>query len=305
VITSDFETLLQREGWTSVFRADRRRPCEERALVLGAMQIDYRVTEQPTGCHLLVPEPMAARAREQLLLYEAENPPRLSLVWPGVPPGRGVPGIAAYAALMLLIFVAQAGYWWDVDWRSAGAMMAGAVRDGELWRVVTALTLHADAGHLAGNLVFGAFFGYFAGQHLGSGVAWLAILCAAAIANLANGWLQLAAHRSLGASTAVFAALGLLGAHVWLIARRYLLGWARRWAPVVGAVALLAYTGTGDERTDIVAHLAGFIAGVAAGLLLGAAKVHGVPRPRLQAMAGLAALAVVVASWWAGLAFTP
>jgi membrane associated rhomboid family serine protease len=36
-----------------------------------------------------------------------------------------------------------------------------------------------------------------------------------------------------------------------------------------GAIILLAWLGTGTERTDIVAHLTGFIAGFAIGALVG------------------------------------
>lgn len=302
---AQFGAILHPQGWVSVFRASHRRPCEDRALVLGAMQIDHRVLELPDGCHLLVPEPVSGAAREQLRMYDVENPPRIAAVWPGVPPARGLAGIAAYIAVIGLMFIIQHGYRWGVDWSNAGDVVAGQIRGGEWWRAVTALTLHADGGHVAGNMVFGAFFGYLAGQHLGSGVAWLAILGAAAAGNIANAWLQLPGHRSIGASAAVFAALGLVAAHVWTISRRFDLSWARRWAPAVGAVALLAYTGTGDERTDIVAHLAGFVAGAAVGVALGAASRDGGSRPARQLIAGVSALLLVAASWWRALATLP
>ena len=38
---------------------------------------------------------------------------------------------------------------------------------------------------------------------------------------------------------------------------------------MVGAVVLLAWLGTGGERTDIVAHLTGFLAGFGMGAVLG------------------------------------
>jgi membrane associated rhomboid family serine protease len=302
---AEFGAILHPAGWVSVFRANHRRPCEDRALVLGAMQIEHRVLELPDGCHLLVPEAGSAAAREQLRMYEIENPPRAPAVWPGAPAARGLAGICAYAAVIGVMFVVQQGYAWGLDWNSAGAVVAGRIRAGEWWRTITALTLHADGGHVAGNMVFGAFFGYLAGQHLGSGIGWLAILCAAAAGNLANAWLQLPGHRSLGASTAVFAALGLVAAHIWIISRRFDLSWARRWAPAVGAVALLAYTGTGDERTDIVAHLAGFVAGAVAGLALGTPKREAPSRPARQLIAGMLAALLLAASWWQALAALP
>jgi membrane associated rhomboid family serine protease len=86
---------------------------------------------------------------------------------------------------------------------------------------------------------------------------------------LMNVIVQQPGHQAVGASTAVFAALGLLAAYLWT-GRRLLRGsWARRLAPVVGGIVMLAWFGTGGERTDIVAHLTGFIAGFAIGAVLG------------------------------------
>ena len=103
----------------------------------------------------------------------------------------------------------------NADWLDAGALRSGAVRAGEVWRAVTALTLHLDVGHMLSNLGFGTVFGLLAGQLLGPGVAWASVLAAAASANLLNAWLQPEVHSSVGASTAVFATLGLLAAYAW------------------------------------------------------------------------------------------
>src|SRR5690606_22321097 len=111
-----------------------------------------------------------------------------------------------------------------------------------------------------------------------------------------------ASHRALGASTAVFAALGLVGAYVWAASRRGFLprpsGWARRSAPVVAALVLLAYIGTGDENTDVVAHLTGFMAGFASGLLLGLRLPEALRGARMQALLGAGAVGLLTACWW-------
>ncbi len=287
--------------WVSIFRSSSRRPCEEHGLVLRAMDIEHRVIEQPDGCHVLVPAAQAAVAREQLSLYRGENPRRLANPWSPAEPARGLPGALGFALVLSLAYLVQSDYARGIDWTSTGELIAGAVRHGQWWRAVTALTLHGDAGHVAGNLVFGAFFGYLAGQYVGSGVAWLAIVWSAAVGNIANALVQDPGHRSIGASTAVFAALGIVAAIVWGLSRRYSLGWARRWAPVVGAVALLAYIGTGDEQTDIVAHLTGFLAGAAAGVVLQAIGGHTRERPGLQAACAAAALLTVGIAWWLAL----
>ncbi len=283
--------------WLSISRARTRRPCEEQALVLKAMGVEHRVIEQPDGCHLLVPAADAPAALEQLRLYQRENPQRSSVTWPIHPASRGVAGALLYALALALAYVVQARYALGIDWTSAGALIAGPVQAGAWWRGVTALTLHADMAHVIGNMLFGGFFGYLAGQYLGSGIAWLAILATGTAGNVLNAWLQSAGHRSIGASTAVFAALGVVAACVWGTSRRFNLSWARRWAPAVGAIALLAYTGTGDENTDIVAHLAGFVAGGLGGLLL--YRLPGIAgvQPRAQALAAALTVAVIALSW--------
>src|SRR5690606_29475617 len=132
------------------------------------------------------------------------------------------------------------------------------IRSGEWWRAVTALTLHVDAPHLVANLVAGSWFGYLAGRRLGPGHAWAATVAMATAANLLEGYLGPVLHRSVGASTAVFAALGLIAAHAWR--ERYPLRarWAVRWAPLVGGVLLLGWLGTEGEHTDVIAHVLGF-----------------------------------------------
>ena len=156
---------------------------------------------------------------------------------------------------------------------ATGSAPAGSRRGrccaGEWWRAVTALTVHRELDHLGGNLAFGAFFGYFVGRYLGSGVGWLAVLLAASGANALNAWVQSPAHRSIGASTAVFAALGMLVTYTWR--RGYLARHAvarahradrRRHRPA-------RVHGHGAARTRILgAHLFGFIAGLGAGLAL-------------------------------------
>lgn len=292
-----FTVMPAAAGWVSVFRAPSRRPCEEQALVLGAMQIEHRVSEQPDGCHVLVPAGEAARAAEQLRLYARENPQRPPMPWPRVAPLRGLAAGLLFALTILLCYAVQASFAFGIDWVARGGLVAGKVLAGEWWRAATALTLHADVAHVAGNMVFGAFFGYLAGQYLGSGVALLGIVWTGMAGNLVNALVQSAGHRSIGASTAVFAALGLVGAFVFGLSRQYALGWARRWSPVVGAVALLAYVGTGDERTDVFAHLAGFLAGGAGGAVLHRVRLGPETAASLQLSSGALALLTLGVAW--------
>jgi membrane associated rhomboid family serine protease len=60
-------------------------------------------------------------------------------------------------------------------------------------------------------------------------------------------------------------------------------------------VFLLAFTGAGGERTDVLAHLTGFITGALAGWLL--ALRQRPPGATAQWLAGIATIATIVAAW--------
>jgi len=284
------------EDMRVVFESVNRQSCSDRALVLSSVQIPHEIVFDGVSCAIVVPAEYSARAVQELQLYEEETPP----VRP--PPVRKIkyqdalPGLIGYV-LVVCTVAGLAGYgFFDRNWYAAGRVDGELIRNGELWRTITALTLHADVKHLLGNLVFGVFFGLFAGRLLGSGVAWLAIVVAAACGNAANMLLLESTHRSIGASTAVFAALGLVAGYVW---RGQLMGqdrWTHRYGPIVGGLALLMYTGTGGPNTDIGAHLLGFVCGFATGMLL---TVLG-PIPddrRSQTIAGAIALGLIISSW--------
>lgn len=238
----------------------------------------------------------SARAAEELRLYEEENPPVRPKVRKRIIYQDALPGVIGYVLIVCAV-AGLAGYsMFGSNWFTAGRVDGNLIRDGEWWRTITALTLHSGVRHLLGNLVFGVFFGIFAGRLLGSGVAWLAIVVSAALGNTANTLLLDSTHRSLGASTAVFAALGLLAGYVW---RGQLMAqdrWSTRYGPVIGGLALLMFTGTGDENTDIGAHLLGFVCGFGTGMLLTMIGKMPAP-PRTQRVAGAAALAIVATAW--------
>ena len=278
-----------------VFRSFWRNDCEERDFVLHAVGIPSQVVWLGRAWALAVPAAQQAAALAHLEQYERENPPRRRPT-PPEPLHRGAwLGSAAYAAVLLLVGYLAGGLAFDADWLDAGALVAGPTRGGELWRAMTALTLHLDVGHLLANLGFGTVFGLLAGQLLGSGMAWATVLAAASAANLLNAFVQPAAHSSVGASTAVFATLGLLAAYSWRRRRDPGDRWAYRWAPLVAGVILLGFTGSGGERTDVLAHLTGFAMGSLAGLAHATLRI---PRgPVAQTLSGVAALAVLAFAW--------
>lgn len=279
-----------------VFESRNRQSCSDRALVLAASQIPHQMVDDGLSAAIVVPAEYSARAIEQLRLYDDENPPPRPKPRKRVADQDAVPGVVGYG-LVVCAVAWLAGYSiFGYNWFDAGRIDGTLIRNGEWWRTITALTLHSGAKHLIGNIVFGVLFGIFAGRLLGSGVAWLAIIAAAATGNAANTLLLDSTHRSIGASTAVFAALGLVAGFVWhgrLMAQDR---WSYRYGPIIGGFALLMYTGTGGPNTDIGAHLLGFVCGFLTGMLLIALGPVPTDR-RAQTTAGAIAILLVATSW--------
>lgn len=279
-----------------VYESTNRQSCSDRALVLASVQIPHQLVDDGMSCVLVVPAEYSPRAVEELRLYDDENPPTRPKPRKRIVYQDALPGVIGYVFVVCAV-AWLAGYsFFGINWFVAGRVDGTLIRDGEWWRTITALTLHSGVRHLLGNLVFGVFFGIFAGRLLGSGVAWLAVLVAAALGNTANTLLLDSTHRSIGASTAVFATLGILAGYVW---RGQLMAqdrWSTRFGPIIGGLALLMFTGTGDENTDIGAHLLGFVCGFATGMLLTVIGKMPAP-PRTQRAAGGIALGLIAISW--------
>ncbi len=279
-----------------VFESRNRAACSDRALVLASSQIPHKVVDDSSTCALVVPAEFSARAVEELRLYDEENPPPVPRPRKIIEYQDPVPGIVAYLVVVSLIAWLAGNSVFGSDWYQLGRVDGTLLREGEWWRPITALTLHSGLRHIAGNIVFGALFGLFAGRLLGSGLAWFAIVVSGAMGNVLNTLLLESSHRSIGASTAVFAALGLVAGYVWRAKLMSQERWPYRVGPIVGGLALLMYTGTGDANTDIGAHLMGFLCGFASGMLLTLATF----RPgdvRWQRLGAAAALVLVCGSW--------
>lgn len=317
-------------GLTALGPVAGERKARDWALVLQSMSIWHAIRRSYAGWVVLVRDGDYRRAAHAIDHYEAENRD-----WPPPPVrerARHMPSIA-----IPLLFVALAAFFLVTGpvaarspWFARGIAESQLVLSSKPWLAVTALTLHADTAHLLGNAISGTVFASAVSRRLGPGGATLAILASGALGNVANAAYQLASghadHRSLGASTAIFGAIGLLAAtqlvlaHKAPSARR---SWLDLAAPLVGGLALLGALGAGGGaesggRTDLGAHLFGFLAGALIGLVvavplrrstaavdMGSSQqsAHAVelgagrPSAYLQATLGAIAAAIVVIAW--------
>ncbi len=281
-----------------LYRSATRKPCEERAFVLTAVGISYELSQSLEGFSLWVQPSDLEQARSHLLHYQQESrrPPPVRVTAPRLYDHAWI-GSALYALVLLAVAIAISNGWGRLDAFEAGELNAGLVRHGQWWRAWTALTLHLDAAHIAANLGAGAWFGYLAGRLLGPGTAWALVVLGAGAANWIEAVLAAADHRSVGASTAVFTALGLMAAYSWRERRTMTLRPAQQYGPLFAGIILLGWLGTSGEHTDVMAHLLGFAVGGVLGALIAGARLQRVWRQLPQWLGGVVALGVLALAW--------
>lgn len=269
--------------------------CAEYSLVLEARGVQHVVQASAGAWLLTVPLSVAERAQEEMRRYSAERGIRRGTPHVMTPFSGAATGAAMYVLVLLLVAYCAGQGSFGRDWLAAGALDAQA--RAEWWRAVTALTLHVEQLHLMGNLLFGVLAGLAVGRLFGPGVGWLSILGAGAGANFLEILIAPDSHRAIGASTAVFAALGLLAGFAWrqrLDPRERL--WYR-WAPIIAGVSLLTLLGAGDAHVDVLGHALGFLSGLGVGWIYGYCDMPSHRGKRTQNVAAAAAALLIGVAW--------
>src|SRR3990172_5169843 len=183
---------------------------EEWELVLLAQGLSPSLRRTPEGVVLSVPPAEVGKAAASLSAYERENRRKAAEFVEPLEPGNLL--VAVAVALMLLVFFPITVQWPPaLSWFARGGADAERILQGEFWRTVTALTLHADVAHALSNAVAVALFLGALSSMLVAGLGGALVLLAGAGGNLANAYLHGSPHAAVGASTAVFGAVGLLG----------------------------------------------------------------------------------------------
>lgn len=245
--------------------APSRQKAMDWSLVLASQGIPhFIVSPDETGqWSLRVSPDDVSRASKSIRQYEAENRTRpwqqpylegrivfdwVALVW--------------VAALILIHGLSES----HPLLKKSGVMHGIDVSHGEWWRLVTATTLHADAGHLASNLSIGfVLLGLVMGRW-GTATGMLVAILAGVGGNIGN-WILQPNQLSLGASGAVMGCIGLLAVQPLRSDHSRSRLWPGLLAGIGGAAMLFMLLGL-DPHTDVLGHAGGFVSGLLLAIVL-------------------------------------
>ena len=269
----DFDQAIEEGKLTLVGEFEGQTEVNEYALVILAMNLDCWLSMEAEGPRfLLYAEPAFKVAIvEEFRLYEEEQMQLSQRVSETPLHQSGVELLLLWTVLLMVAFMAQTESMVAKYCNSS----EGVFGSGEWYRCFTALFLHADVGHLLGNVLIGGIFCVFVARTFGPIRGWISILASGTLGNLMTSWLHFPeGFKSLGASTATFGALGLLVGGSALLAyrsrsARKIGGFA---LPFIAGAILLGWFGSGGgdaaSKVDVLAHVMGFCAGALIGLVL-------------------------------------
>ncbi len=267
-------------------------------LVLASAGISCQTTGQSDNWTVSVLPEDSERAMEEIERYFQENRevPEGEDVWSRTP-YKIHTGIGAALSLLAshVFMIHHGGIPFFAETYGASASF---ILKGDIYRIVTALMIHSNSVHLAGNMASLALFFTVVCAVQGFGVGSFCMLASGALGNYFTALLYRSAHLSIGASTAVFGAVGILIAHQTFSIFRIAKQRFRAWLPLGGGLCLLGLFSEG-EHTDILAHLFGMGSGVVVGCIFECLlkKPPGLP---FQYLCFSLTLAVILLSWLRG-----
>lgn len=293
-------------------RSPRKQEILDLSLVLASQAVKHWMEFDGREWSLAVEEGDADRASALLRAWKEEN-----AGFGDAPVEHGDLGLMPAPLLFLAVPSAVyflVGFSPYAEWlRGRGSADAARILGGEWWRCLTAATLHADDAHLLSNLVSGYFIFNLLCHRLGIGSLMLLATLAAALDNFLVALAAGPGHVSLGFSSVVFCALGMLAAVETLALRRRRREHAlrlgapagdasmrfvqlRRLSPLISALFVAVLVGIG-EGVDVKAHFYGFAIGIPAGMAA-AALPRPLARARIQAALVLATCGLYALAWF-------
>ncbi len=269
-----------------------------------AMDCSLALTSQAIASKISAQE--ALPGRYQLTVAAADYPRALETVerfreenrrWHWQPPG-GTKLAFCWASLIWCLLLGAFGGLPLIKPAvlTGGILDSALVFEGQWWRIVTATMLHNDIAHLFSNLSCGfLLFGLAMGRY-GIGIGLLGILLTGIAGNLFGLAFHVEPYRGLGASGAVMGALGMLGPHAVGCLRENKQAWRIVAGGLMAVIMLFVLFGLSPD-SDVIAHLGGFLAGIALGVLLGFIKETELKTSRWNGLASLAVLAILLWAW--------
>ncbi|WP_411826790.1 rhomboid family intramembrane serine protease [Luteolibacter sp. AS25] len=281
--------ITEEEEWVGIGTYQSLDDAYDHGLVALSMGESIRVEQgaSPGEFDLQAESAAADRITGELHEYSAEMEQReLPRIVPSdwAKYSAGWSYIVIWAAVLVVIFTKQTE---DPELSARYASSSiGLIRNGEWWRPFTALFLHGDGPHIVGNLVSGTVFSILVSKSLGPLKGWLLILLSGTLGNITTSWVTYPEHfSSIGASTAVFGALGILSGVgiIENIREDVRMPWVRVVSPIFAGLVLLGWLGGASPNTgvDVLGHIFGFCAGVLCGIL---ASLRGLKSPGTAAI---------------------
>lgn len=288
----------------------RQDQAEERGLVVLALGFPYWILEEDGLFALYVDAHDVEPVTLELEKFETEREAARNALLNEPPPPRVAKPIDPFS---LFVFVWTMCFFFGLQllegtrWMHLGDADSTAILQGEAWRTVTALTLHADVGHLFANVATGLVFAWALLPLLGSGWTWLGLLVSGALGNALNAAIHGGGdHHSIGASTGVFGGLGLLvGWQIVAAIQRHHGQRDPAWRlreiafPLGAGLALLAFLGVGNgkDNVDILAHALGMFCGVLLGLWMAWTRLPEKTPARVQKILAVLAFLLLCLAW--------
>lgn len=247
--------------------ARSRKQAMDWSLVLASQEIHPVIVppDESGQWALLVERSQMERALQALKAYRVEN---RGWSWRRELPGGSIEIHAGAVVWCLLLAFAH----WVATFAmpalaALGKMDSQAVRAGAWHRLFTPIFLHSDLAHLMANVTFGILVLGLAMGRFGLGPTLLATYLAGALGNLTGLLFYSHPYTGVGASGMMMGALGVLCTHsvgLWRKspkAARYI------FSGVLSGLFLFILFGV-DPSSDVLAHLGGFVAGLAFGAAL-------------------------------------